>query len=110
MLARFSQVRLAALLLLILSGTALAIESARLQTDNLQFAGLDLRSLDIRFNLTENGLAMQAAADQLQLAGEVLNDVELNCRQFKIAAGFWQCRQGQLQFSHAIFWQTATDH
>lgn len=103
MLARFSQVRLAALLLLILSGTALAIESARLQTDNLQFAGLDLRSLDIRFNLTENGLAMQAAADQLQLAGEVLNDVELNCRQFKIAAGFWQCRQGQLQFSHAIF-------
>lgn len=100
---RFCQVRLAALLLLILSSSVLAIESARLKTDNLQFAGLDLRSLDIRFNLTENGLAMQAAADRLQLAGEVVNDVELNCRQFKIAAGFWQCRQGRLQFSHATF-------
>lgn len=103
MLARFCQVRLAALLLLILSSSVLAIESARLQTDSLQFAGLDLRSLDIGFTLTEYGLAMQAAAKRLQLAGEVLNDVELNCRQFKIAAGFWQCQQGQLQFSHAIF-------
>ncbi len=100
MLARNSQLVIAVLFLLLVSFSVAAIESARLQFGSLQYADIDLSQLDITFSLNKNGLAMQATADKFTLANQQFIKVALNCQQFKIAAKFWQCRQGQLSFTH----------
>ncbi|MDX1572584.1 MAG: hypothetical protein R3341_01065 [Methylophaga sp.] len=105
MLVRNSQVIFATLFLLLVSFSVTAIESARLQIDSLYTGNIDLSQLDITFSLDENGLAMQATADKFMLADQQLKNVALNCQQFKIAAKFWQCQQGQLQFTHALLGQ-----
>lgn len=100
MFARNSQVIVATLFLLLVSFSVAAIDSARLQFGSLQYADIDLSQLDITFSLDKNGLAMQATADKFTLANHQLTNVALNCQQFKIAAKFWQCRQGQLAFTN----------
>lgn len=105
MSARNSQVIFAALFLLLISFSVAAIESARLQFGSLHYADIDLSQLDINFSLDKNGLSMQATADKFNLAEHTFNNVTLTCPQFKVAAKFWQCQQGKLQFSHAILGQ-----
>lgn len=105
MLVRNSQVILATLFLLLVSFSVVAIESARLQIGSMHYADIDLSQLDITFSLDKSGLAMQATAEEFTLAEHQLSNVVLNCQQFKIATKFWQCRQGQLKFSHAVFGQ-----
>ncbi len=105
MLVRNSQVIFATLFLLLASFSVAAIESARLQIGSLYAGNIDLSQLDVTFSLDENGLAMQATAKEFTLADHVLSDVSLNCQRFKIAAKFWQCQQGQLEFTHALLGQ-----
>lgn len=100
--ARTRQAILAALILLWVSFPAAAIDSLRWQSGSLNFAGVDLSQLDINISLSNTGLALQASADRFDMADQQLNNLSLNCPLFKIAAGFWQCQQGQLQFTHAL--------
>jgi len=105
MLFRNSQLIVTALFLLLVSFSVAAIESARLQFGSLQYADIDLSQLDITFSLDKNGLAMQATADKFVLANHQLTNLSLQCQQFKIATKFWQCRQGQLAFTHKTLGQ-----
>ncbi|MDT8310989.1 MAG: hypothetical protein RQ732_06035 [Methylophaga sp.] len=102
---RNSQVIFATLFLLLVSFSVVAIESARLQIGSMYYADIDLSQLNISFSLDENGLAMQATAEKFTLVDQQLSNVALNCQQFKVAAKFWQCRQGQLKFTHAVLGQ-----
>ncbi|OUR71359.1 hypothetical protein A9Q78_09905 [Methylophaga sp. 41_12_T18] len=82
---------------------AIASEQLSLSVGSWQLEQQSADNLTIEFNLTTNGLALEATADSLKLAEPIgrLNKVSLSCDEVQLLAERYLCKQGNLIFNHA---------
>ncbi|AFJ01587.1 hypothetical protein Q7C_412 [Methylophaga frappieri] len=94
---------LSVILLLGLSALpAKAIDTIQIQLESLALPEGSLQGLSVGFEIVDQRLLLQVELDQLQLAGQSLKNLALNCANWRYAAEYWHCDNGDLAFEHTV--------